>query len=548
MLYNLSMPIHKFIQQDYTTTENGYQLSLPFELNVLIPDNDSVRLVGQIVERMNLKPLYQSYSRIEKKLASPKQMLQILLYAYMNRVYSSRAIAKLCKRDINFMYLLQGKPAPNYSTIARFRTKHFGPVCKELFANHVGILSEMGELSLENIFIDGTKLESSANKYTFVWKKAVTKNNTRLLKKIEDVVNRIHTEFGLEVTYNGIFKVRHLRKLLKAMRLYRTTDSITFVKGSGKRKSAFQKYYEELEGYMSKLNEYGNKLHICGNRNSYSKTDHDATFMRMKEDAMRNGQLKPGYNIQFGVDAQYVVWVTQGPQPTDTTTLIPFLNEAAAMLGHKYSNVVADAGYESEENYRYLEENKQTGYIKTSNYEILKTRKFKNDIGAKENMPYNAETDSYTCANDKQITYDGIKKSKSKTGYMIEKSCYSCKECTDCPYKSKCIKGNNSKTPMEQRSKHFEVSKYFLKQRTLDLERITSEKGKLLRMNRSIQAEGAFGDIKADMMFRRFLCKGQYNILAEIMLLAMGRNIKKLHNKIQAGATGVYLFDFPVVA
>lgn len=542
------MRLHKFIHKDYTTTEDGYQLSLPFELNILIPDNDSVRLVRQFVEGMNLKLLYQSYSRIEKKLASPKQMLQILLYAYMNRVYSSRAIAKLCKRDINFMYLLQGKPAPNYSTIARFRTKHFGPVCKELFASHVGILSEMGELSLENIFIDGTKLESSANKYTFVWKKAVIKNNARLLKKIEDVVNRIHAEFELDVTYDGTFKVRHLRKLLKVMRLYRTDNGINFVKGSGKRKSTFQKYYEELRDYTFKLNEYANKLHICGNRNSYSKTDHDATFMRMKEDAMRNGQLKPGYNIQFGVDAQYVVWVTQGPQPTDTTTLIPFLNEAEDMIGRKYINVVADAGYESEENYRYLEANQQIGYIKTSNYEILKTRKFKNDVGARENMPYNPETDSYTCANGKQITYDGIRRSKSKTGYLIEKACYSCKECAGCPCKFKCIKGNNSKTPMEQRSKHFEVSKYFQEQRKLDLERITSEKGKLLRMNRSIQAEGAFGDVKADMRFRRFLCKGQYNILAETMLLAMGRNIKKLHNKIQAGTTGIYLFDFPVVA
>lgn len=84
-----------------------------------------------------------------------------------------------------------------------------------------------------------------------------------------------------------------------------------------------------------------------GKRNSYSKTDHDATFMRMKEDAMKNGQLKPAYNIQFGVDSEYIVWSTSGPQPTDTTTLIPFLKTLENNTGFKYSKIVADAGYES---------------------------------------------------------------------------------------------------------------------------------------------------------------------------------------------------------
>lgn len=162
-----------------------------------------------------------------------------------------------------------------------------------------------------------------------------------------------------------------------------------------------QKSIETLEEYLAKLKEYTQKLHICGERNSYAKTDHDATFMRMKEDAMRNGQLKAGYNLQHGVDSEYIVWLSIGPQPTDTTTLIPFLKEMESHLSFKYQKIVADAGYESEENYAYLEEKGQQAFIKPANYERAKSKKYKTAIGRAENMAYDEQSDSYTCHNGK---------------------------------------------------------------------------------------------------------------------------------------------------
>ena len=124
--------------------------------------------------------------------------------------------------------------------------------------------------------------------------------------------------------------------------------------------------------------------------------------MRMKEDAMKNGQLKPAYNLQHGVDSEYITWLMSGPQPTDTTTLIPFLKIMEERLNFKYLKIVADAGYESEENYSFIEENKQIAFIKPANYEISKTRKFKNYISKIENMYYNEEEDFYTCRNYKK--------------------------------------------------------------------------------------------------------------------------------------------------
>lgn len=535
------MPINKLTQKNYTTFGSVYQISLPLNIEYIIPQDDSVRLLGQVVEEMNLKEIYQSYSRCRNNQATPKQMLKIVLYGYMNRLYSSRKIETACKRDINFMYLLEGAHCPDHATIARFRSLHFAPVAKNIMAQMTHILEDNAEISLENIFIDGTKLESAANKYTFVWKKAVTKNQKKLLDKIAVLFQEVEQLFDIKPVYGNRIRQHDLKKLRRKLKRIQTEEGILFVHGIGKRKSMLQKKLEQLDEYRNRLKKYNKYLHIAGERNSFSKTDPDATFMRMKEDAMKNGQLKPAYNIQFGVDSEYVVWITAGPQPTDTTTLIPFLESLKQTIGHIYPKVVADSGYESEENYSYLEKNEQSAYIKPSNYEQSKTRKYQADIGKRENMNYDAETDTYSCSNNRKLVNTGVRKAKSTTGYVSEKTCYTCADCKGCSLKSKCIKGNNSKLPLEERSKHFEVSKLFQQKREESLERIQTEAGNLLRMNRSIQSEGAFGEIKADMEFRRFLCRGTQNVLAESILLGLAHNVNKLHNKIQSDRCGHYL-------
>ena len=531
-------PIH--LQKDYTKNAGGYQLKLPLNIETIIPKDDSVRLLSQFVEGMDLTDLYSTYERINT--VSPRTLLKIMLYSYMNGDFSTRAMELNCKRDINFMFLLEGAPAPDHATFARFRSIHFAPCAKRILAEMSNALFDLGEISGETIFIDGTKIEASANKYTFVWKKAVTKNQAKLLIKLADLVAACEQLYDIKIVYGNTIKMKHVKKLRKQLYALKKSENVVFVHGTGKRKTPLQKSIETLEDYLSRLKKYNQEIHICGERNSYSKTDHDATFMRMKEDAMGNGQLKPAYNLQHGVDSEYITWLTIGPQPTDTTTLIPFLKEAEMHLKFKYKNITADAGYESEENYLFLESNGQLSYIKPANYEISKTRKYRNDIGKIENMEYDAQSDIYTCQNGKKLTVDYIRHTKSKTGYVSEKTIYKCEDCRECPYKKDCIKGNNCKTPLEERTKRLQVAKTFLKYRQENLERILSDDGILFRTNRSIQAEGSFGDIKQDMKFRRYLSKGTINVLAESVLLAMARNINKLHNKIQKDRTATHLF------
>jgi len=542
------MQKHNILQKDYTLNQRYFQLKLPINIDCMIPENDSVRLLSQFVEEMDLEDLYSTYSRFRENQATPRQMLKIVLYSYMNHIYSSRAMETACQRDINFMYLLENSPKPDHSTFARFRSLHFAPCAERILAEMTKFLLTIGEISGDAVFIDGTKIEACANKYTFVWKKAVTKNLEKLLIKLADLVAECEELYRIKLVYQNKVKMKPVKKLRKKLYALKHEEKIEFVHGCGKRKTSLQRFIEKLEEYLDKLKEYTQKIHICGERNSYSKTDNDATFMRMKEDAMKNGQLKAGYNVQHGVDSEYIVWLTVSHQPTDTTTLIPFLKSMKEFLKFKYKKVVADAGYESEENYVYLEKNVQLAFIKPSNYEISKTRKYKNDISRIENMEYNEAGDYYTCKNNKKLIANRTVKKKTKSGYESEKTVYTCEDCSNCSHKSKCIKGNNCKIPLEERVKNLETSKLFNNHRRKGLERIVSEEGCKLRVNRSIQVEGSFGEIKQDMGFRRFLCKGKQNVLVESVLLAMAHNINKLHNKIQSDRTETHLFELKKIA
>ena len=542
------MRINKILQKDYTLSSLYYQIKLPLDVEILIPADDPVRLLSAFVEGMELSDLYQTYGKIKKNQATPRQLFKIMVYASMNRIYSSRDIETACRRDINFMYLLEGKPAPDHATFARFISLHFAQCSKKTLAEVSKLLYSLGEISGKSIFIDGTKIESVANKYTFVWKKAITKNQAKLFDKILVFVEECENLYGFRIAYNGKVSLHTLKRLRKKLCRIRQEEGIVFVHGIGRRKTHLQKSLETLETYIAKLKEYNKKLYVCGDRNSYSKTDPDATFMRMKEDAMLNGQLKPAYNLQHGVDSEYITWLDISPRPTDTRTLIPFLKDMELYLPFKYQEIVADAGYESEENYLFLEENGQLAYIKPQNYEISKTRKYRQDIGRMENMKYDEKADCYYCKNGQVLTMQYEKREKTARGYRRTVTVYRSNGCSGCPFKTDCIKGNNCKTPMEDRQKVLYVSKKMKEKRQETLERITSDYGTQLRMNRSIQAEGSFANIKEDMEFRRYLYRGNANVTAQSILLAIGYNINKLHHKIQAGRTGRHLFPLKQTA
>jgi len=516
----------QFNHQNYLTETRNVQLKIDeIFAEKIIPANDSVRLLDETVEEMDLTTLWRAYKRTGRKPATnPVTLLKILLYANMEGIYSSRSIESSCKRDLNFIWLLNGAKAPNHHEIARFRSVRLPECAEELFYELVERLHQLGEIKFEHLFVDGTKIEANANKYSFVWKKSVTKYETRLLCKIETALQEIASRH--RVLHNTAEEL--LETLEQRM-------SEPFVCGRGKRKSQLQRDIEQLRELLTRKAKYSTYQSTFDGRNSFSKTDHDATFMHMKEDHMRNAQLKPGYNIQFGVEGEYVTGVAVGSERSDQLTLIGLLENMEKQTGRYYDDVTADAGYESEENYTWFEDKPCNCYIKPQNYERSKTRKYKNNMALRENMKYDPQLDEYTCQNGKKLraVYTGIRRSKS--GFESEVTYYECENCTDCPYKKSCTKSKGNRK--------LQVSKKFIEQRRKSLERITSEKGILLRMNRSIQSEGAFGVIKQNYAFRQFLLRGNKKVLTEILLIAMGYNVNKLHAKIQQNRTGKQLFQ-----
>jgi len=497
---------------------NRSQLVLPIELGVKIAENDPVRKLVEICEELDYTKLYEKYVRTWRKVR-PETLFEIVVFGYMQRRFSTRQIEEACRTDIRFMWILQEEPVPDHSTIDRFLDKRLADVIEELFYQLVDRLLALGEVKFKNMFVDGTKLEANANRYTFVWKKAVEKNLKKLETKIEGQLPVIAARYRMVscVTVEDVYAslVNHAAMI-----------GLKYVHGSGKRKTQLQKDIELLDKFLSKKEEYLSHLGKMKSRNSYSKTDTDATFMRMKDDYMRNGQLKPGYNIQIGVESEYIVACGAFSNCNDVQTLIPFLERFHSHTNRRMEHIITDAGYESSENYQYLEEHRQKSFIKPSNYEISKTRAYKADKYSIEHMQYDEDADCFLCENGEILRFYREEIRQTENGYKTHNRIYRNETCEGCPHLGKCHRSKRG-------FREIKVNHQFLEHRRQSLDNIISDEGVLLRVNRSIQVEGAFGVLKQDYAFRRFFFRGKRNIEMQFFLLAFAFNIQKLCNRIQ---------------
>lgn len=482
----------------------------------MIPENAPVRLTDAQLEELDYRKLYEAYSsKGRNPVTDPRVLFKVLAYMNQLHIYSDRQQEDACRNRVDVIWLLGEEPVPDHSTIARFKQR-CGEEIKDLFYQYTRHLERQGETDHEVVFVDGTKVESRAGRYTFCWRGTIEKNLSRVKEKV--------------------YALTGLTTLPGLQRRQRKTRPAVLVSGKGKRKSQEQRDWERLDSLRDRWERYVESLEIMGpDRNSYSKTDPDATFMRMKDDHMRNGQLKPGYNVQIGVNSEYITGIEVFSNRTDYGTLEPFLRQLERQHGRKYGKVTADAGYESLDNYLYLEENGQLCFIKPQNHEQTKTKKFRRQIGRMENMAYDAEADSYTCAMGKTLfLYRESKDKHSKHDVLV--SHYRCEDCSGCPRRSECCKASDPNKPKELR-----VRKQYKEKRAISEANITTEEGIYLRICRSIQVEGAFGLLKNDFGFRRFLTIGRKNVRTELFLLAMGFNLKKLWKKREAGRLKTHL-------
>ena len=496
---------------NFTLVDDTIQLKLNFNTEIYVQDDIKLRLVKNIIERIDLTELNKVYSSFGRKpTVNQVTMLEIIIFCYSEGIFSSREIEKSCKYDLRIKYLLDGQTPPDHSTINRFRQK-IVKLAPDLLNQMVKILIEEKQIDLSSIYIDGTKIESYANRYSFVWRGSIEKWQEKLRLKIIK-----HFDLNKDLSPSQVLGV--VKIVFNQVCKECIEKKVNFVHGQGKRKHQLQRDYEQLKDWKTKLETYHKHLEIMGDyRNSYSKTDHDATFMRMKEDHMRNGQLKPAYNIQLASASGFIIGENVSHHPNDMYTLKPFLKKLIEKYPNSLDRIVADAGYESEENYVYLEENNLKSYIKPSNYEQSKTRKYKKEQEFRESLVYDDIQDKYISEDGKEFIRCNDKYRKRKSGYITTTKVY------------RCFDWNRG----GQKTKGIYISEIFQKHRQESLENIISDQGIEERLNRSIQAEGAFSKIKSGLSYNRFHHRGKANIISEICLLSMALNLNKLASKIE---------------
>lgn len=497
-------------------------LLFPQRLDENIAENDPVRVVDAVIESLRLEDFKKLYRQRGRSPYHPKMMLKVIIYAYMNNVYSCRKIEKLLTRDIHYIWLA-GYERPDFATINRFRNRVKDEI-NNLFTQLVLLLAQRGFLTLDVAYIDGTKIESKANKYTFVWRKSVEKNRAKLMEKISILLQQIDDVIAQDNTFESEqieFTPESLSTLIDELKeniAIQSADNSKEVKQALRHK---KKQAKELEKYRDKLEEYDSRLEQIAERNSMSKTDPSATFMRMKEDAMNNGQTKPGYNLQIASENQFITNFEMYPNPTDTLTLIPF-NES---FHHRYNRFpgieVADSGYGSEENYRFMEEHGIEAYVKYNYFHKEQKARYTPNPFHFDCWHYNEKNDYYVCPMGQHLEFVGLQYNKTASGYIAESSRYRATNCVGCPLRGECYKSKNNRRTIEVNHR---LNKYKREAR----ERLISEEGIKHRGRRCIEPEAVFGQMKNNMLYKRFRHFGIDKVTMDFAFFAIAFNVKKM--------------------
>lgn len=308
-------------------TNNNYtlrQLKLPLEMEKLIDISDPVYTFCEVMDHIDLSRYFvEKGCKTGRPRCDEQKLLKVILFAFMEHgICSLRYIEKLCRNDIRYMYLLDGMKAPSFATFGNMIRKELTDSIEQIFLDMNTYIFEKDHVDLQHTYIDGTKIEANANRYTWVWKKSCTKNRGKVFEKISTLIDAMNQEvlgyLNVKLEKREEYAIDYVSELLEMYRKVINLDESTFVSGCGHRKSIQQKQYQELQGYLERLKTYAHHIEVCGEeRNSYSKTDHDATFMRLKRDYMGNDQLLPAYNLQTAVCDEYIAAVDVKPYASD---------------------------------------------------------------------------------------------------------------------------------------------------------------------------------------------------------------------------------------
>ena len=518
----------KKINQEHFTP---IQMKFPVDLEKIIEISDPIYTFNEIMNKVDLrKYLVVKGSKVGRPRLDSIKLLKIILFAFAEFGYVSlRNIEKLCKTDIRFIWLLDEMAPPSFMTIAKFINEFLVDSIENIFNAINSYIFKTENVDLNHIYIDGTKLEANANKYSWVWKKSCITNRNKVFLNLTLLIQEINKTdlqyLNVEIGTRQEYPVEYVQFILDEYKNLLNIDTSTFAHGSGKRKTTVQKHYEKLADYLDKLKKYSHHIKTCGDaRNSYSKTDPDATFMRNKRDYMGNDQLLPSYNVQVGICDEYIAVMDVQQFTSDMDCFIPLMEKFYKTHGFYPHYPVADAGYGSYNNYLFCHQKGMGKYMKFTMFNKETTDKnYREDMFRAVNFKRD-ENGNLICPNNKKFNYLYSRPVKGNKFGRTEEL-YQCEDCNGCPYREKCHKSEKNRIIRlneELTSFHQEV-----------IDNLESIHGALLRMNRSIQAEGTYGGIKWNREYTRVRRRGLKSVIFEFTAICLGFNIHKYHLKKQ---------------
>ena len=501
---------------------------LPPSLEELIPEGHLVRVVNAMLDRIDLTPLRVHYKGGGASSYHPRMMLKVLVYAYSEKIYSSRRIAKALRENVNFMWISGGNQ-PDHRTINGFRSGALKEVIREVFASVVELLAEGEYVKLENYFVDGTKIEANANAHKVVWAKRTKKYKSKLQEKIEtllDEIDRINEEEEAEYGEKDLEEMGG-KGGIRSEKLKEKMAELNERLRQQPKDKQLKKAVKTLEkDPLPRLEKYEEQEAVLDGRNSYSKTDPDASSLRMKEDRAAQKPLpRPGYNIQNGTEGQFIIGFSLHQGAGDPGCFIPHMEAQKFPKNKMPKHAVGDAAYGSEENYAWLEKHQIGNYLKYNRFHKEQHPPRKPELRERErfvsaNFPYDQEKDEFTCPAGHPMSYRETRPYKTRNGYLSERRFYGCDQCQTCPLKPQCTKAKGNRRIQVS----FKLRAYQQQAR----ENLLSEQGIELRKKRAVDVETPFGNIKQNMGYRRFLLRGLKKVEIEWGLVCMAHNMRKL--------------------
>jgi transposase len=493
--------------------DQNQPMLLPPSFDDLVPENHPVRVVNEVIERIDISSLEDSYKGGGASSYHPRMLLKVLVYAYLRNIYSSRKIEQALAESVHFMWL-SGNARPDHNTIADFRSKRLKDHLRRIFSEVVVLLAGEGVISLREATLDGTKIEANANRYTFVWEKTVKRSKQSIREQLREVwkyverVCRDEEQMPNEPDFEAV-DPEAVARAVEAI-----DEALAGRKTDAKMRAKVSRMKREFPARAARLEKQERML---GGRRSCSKTDPDATFMRMKEDHLGNGQLKPAYNAQLTTEEHYVTGYSLTQSPGDTTALPGHIEQMIEDHGVVPESLTADAGYGSEENYDYLEQRNIKGYVKYNTFDREQKKRRRIDPFKSENLNYDETTDTLYCPSGQPMRYIGDQQRTTRTGRVQTVRKYQAAKCAGCPMRSGCHKSRGNRVI----ERNPEVVRYRLKAR----EMLESEEG-VARRKKRYMVEAVIGNVKENKKFRRFLLRGLEKVTAEFGLVMLAHNLQ----------------------